>query len=345
MTEIHTNEQTQTRVHTALADALGVGLITRLGHLAFPETVTGRLSILIFHRVLAEPDPLLPEEITAQQFSQDIKILAERFNVMSLSDGLRGLREGTLPPFALCLTFDDGYRDNVTIALPILQRFGLTATFFIATGYLDGGRMWNDTLLEIMRRWPGDRIDLTDWGVPIFNMETIQERRKNWKMLFRWMKRIGVAGRSEMLDRLTSQLNEPLPTDLMLSSDQVTELARAGMEIGCHTQSHPIFTRIDDRQVRSEITVSRNQLESLSQSPIRYFAYPNGIPGDDYNQRHVDIIRQCGFEAAFSTAWGVATAESDLYQLPRFTPWDKSSARFALRFLLSRRNLSYQTTA
>lgn len=343
MTEIYSQQPSKLSLWSALADTLGLGLIMSTSRLFLPETIHGRLSVLIFHRVLPVPDPLLPEEITAQQFRQDMQLLAERFNVMRLSDGLRALREGSLPPLSLCLTFDDGYRDNVAVALPILQALGLPATFFIATGYLDGGRMWNDTLLETLRRWPRDDIDLSDWGIPPLSMRTIDERRKQWRLLFRWMRRIGIKGRTEMLDRLVSQLDEPLPTDLMLSSDQVRELAQAGMELGCHTQTHPIFTRISDQQVHEEITASRNRLAEISQRPVRYFAYPNGVPGDDYEQRHVDIVRHCGFEAAFSTAWGVATAESDHYQLPRFTPWDKSSARFALRFLLSRRNTTYQT--
>ncbi len=332
-------------VRSVLADVLGVRLVSLAGRTVFPETVAGRLSILIFHRILTEPDPLLPEEITAREFWQDMQMLGKHFNVLPLSEGLRRLKEDSLPPYSLCLTFDDGYRDNYTVAFPILKRLGLPATFFVATGYLDGGRMWNDSLREILRSWPEDVIDLSDWGIPVLGMHTLEDRRKHWKMLFRWMRRIGMAGRGELIGHLAAQLNRPLPDDLMLESEHVRELHRAGMEIGCHTDSHPILKRIDDRCAEDEIVRSRTALETLIQAPVRYFAYPNGVPGDDYEIRHARIVERCGFEAAFSTAWGVASPDSDRFQLPRFTPWDKTSARFALRFILSRRQTSYRLAA
>ena len=72
------------------------------------------------------------------------------------------LQQGRLPPRALAITFDDGYADNRTVAAPLLERHGLPCTFFVATGFLDGGRMWNDTLIETVRRAPGQTLDLRD---------------------------------------------------------------------------------------------------------------------------------------------------------------------------------------
>lgn len=328
-----------------LADAIGTNMVTAAGRLFLPEAAGGRLSVLIFHRVLAEPDPLLPEEMTGEHFLKDMQMLARRFNVLSMPEALRRLREGSLPPYALCLTFDDGYRDNYTVALPILQRLGLPATFFVATGFLDGGRMWNDTLLEILRRWPDENIDLADWGVPAIAVSTLEDRRKAYKSLQRWLRRIGITGRDDFLSMLAMRLGQPLPADLMMTSEHVRELSQQGMEIGCHTVSHPILTRVSDESVRLELTKARSTLEALTQKPVRYFAYPNGIPCDDYDSRHVRAVADCGFEAAFSTAWGVATAGSDLYQLPRFTPWDKTSARYVMRFILSRRQVGYKKAA
>lgn len=345
MTDIFERPRDNATLGAMIADGLGVDLVSNIGRLTLHEGRRERLSILIFHRVLAEPDPLLPMEMTAEQFERDIKVLSGRFTILGLSEGLRRLREHSLPPYALCLTFDDGYRDNFTVALPILRRYGLAATFFLTTGYLDSGRMWNDTLIEILRRWRSDDIDLTDWGVTPLRMRTIEDRRKSLSILFRWMRRIGTQGRTEMLDRLAGQLGASLPTNLMLTSDQVRKLHALGMEIGCHTHSHPIFTRITDQAVRQEILESQARIEDLTQARVRYFAFPNGVPGDDYDRHHVELVKSLGFEAAFSTSWGVATAESDPYQLPRFTPWDKNGPRFVLRLLLSRRVIQYPQAA
>lgn len=341
MTEPVLRERGRSGLGCMLSDTLGVAMVNQIGRHFWRAAAEGPLSVLIYHRVLPEPDPVIPDEITVKEFRHDMQLLADRFNVLSLHEGLRRLREGTLPPFAVCLTFDDGYRDNCTIALPVLQELGLSATFFVATAYLDGGRMWNDTLQACIRFWPRDTLDLSDWGVPVLPMASIADRRKTWTTLFRWMRRIGAQGRDEMLGRLVGQVDTALPTDLMMTSEHVKALAAAGMEVGCHTHSHPILTRIPDAEARKEISESRDTLQSLTQETVRYFAYPNGVPGDDFGPRHVDMVKECGFDAAFSTAWGAAKAGSDPFQLPRFTPWDKTSAGFMLRLLLNRRQDSY----
>lgn len=317
-------------------DALAAGLLAKLGGYVFPDSVHSRLSVLIFHRILPAPDPLLPYEITEKQFAAEIATLTRYFTILPLSEGLARLRDNTLPPYALCLTFDDGYRDNATIAVPILQAKGVKATFFIASGFLDCGRMWNDTLLAIVRNWPDESIDLSDWGIPLIRMGTLAERIAAWSALFRWMRRIGDRGRGEMLERLARRLPEALPTDLMMTRDQVRQLHAAGMEIGCHTRSHPILARLPEDAARAEINDSKHDLEELTQAEVRYFAYPNGTPGDDYGMRDVKLVTAAGFDAAFSTSWGGVTREWDPFQIPRFTPWDRRLSRFTARFILSR---------
>ena len=121
-----------------------------------------RLQVLIFHRVLLSADPLFPQEVDAARFDRICGWLRAWFNVLPLDEAVRRLSAGTLPARSLAITFDDGYADNHDIALPILRRHGLTATFFIATGYLDGGRMWNDTIIESIRHSALDAIDLQD---------------------------------------------------------------------------------------------------------------------------------------------------------------------------------------
>ena len=310
-----------------------------------PAGARARLSVLIFHRVLPEPDPLFPGEMHAASFDAVCGWVRGWFNVLPLDEATRRLAEGTLPARAMAITFDDGYADNQQVAAPILRRHGLTATFFVATGFIDGGRMWNDTLLEVLRRWPHDTVDLRDWGIPVMPAKSDEDRRRIFKGLQRWLRRIGIKGRDGFLNELVQRAGQPLPTDLMMTSEQVRDLAQRGMEIGCHTVTHPILTRVSVETARQEILAAKARLEQLAGTPVRYFAYPNGIPGDDYDATHAQLVRECGFEAAFSTAWGVATARSDLFQLPRFTPWDKTAARYVLRFLLSRRNVTYRQAA
>jgi peptidoglycan/xylan/chitin deacetylase (PgdA/CDA1 family) len=117
----------------------------------------------------------------------------------------------------------------------------------------------------------------------------------------------------------------------MMRSDQVRNLRRAGMQIGAHTVSHPILARLDEAQARDEIETGKGQLEDLLGERVTLFAYPNGKPGEDYRPDNVALVRAAGFRAAFSTAWGSAHRHTDVFQVPRFTPWDRSRLRFGLR--------------
>ena len=126
------------------------------------------LSILIYHRVLAGPDPLFPERIDARRFEQHLRLLTRWFRVLPLGEAVARLRAGTLPSRAACITFDDGYADHAEVALPLLQRYGVTATFFVASGFLDGGCMWSDAVTDVVRHAPGERLNLTRSGFGSF---------------------------------------------------------------------------------------------------------------------------------------------------------------------------------
>ncbi|MDP3672104.1 MAG: polysaccharide deacetylase family protein [Telluria sp.] len=284
------------------------------------------LSILIYHRVLAQPDPLFPEQIDARRFEQHLRLLRRWFNPLPLTEAVRRLPEGSLPRRAVCITFDDGYADNAEVALPILQRHKMPATFFVASGFLDGGCMWNDAVIEVVRKAQGERLNLSRSGFASYDIGCPQRRRAVIDMLLAALKYLPP---QERLARVKSMARSFTPT--MLSSDQLLALHRAGMDIGAHTVNHPILTAISNAEARAEIAQGRARLEDIVQAPVRLFAYPNGKPGQDYEQRHADMLRAQGFEAAVSTAWGAARAHCDRFHLPRFTPWDRSSGGFLLR--------------
>ncbi|NBC48490.1 MAG: polysaccharide deacetylase family protein [Gammaproteobacteria bacterium] len=298
-----------------------------------PAGPRARLSILIYHRVFARPDALLPSEPDAETFRWQLRVLASLFTVLPLSDAVERLAQGTLPARAACITFDDGYADNATVALPVLRELGLPATFFVATGYLDGGMMFNDQVLETLRRVPDGTLDWPEVGLGQREIRNDQDRKQIAAELIQRLKHLDPVERAEQAQAIAERSLEPLPDDLMMTSAQVRELSAAGMTIGGHTQTHPILARTADEQARKEIADGREALEGLLGEPVRLFAYPNGKPGQDYDARHVAIVRECGFDAAVSTAWGVSTSKSDRYQLARFTPWDQTPGRFALRLV------------
>jgi peptidoglycan/xylan/chitin deacetylase (PgdA/CDA1 family) len=289
------------------------------------------LSILIYHRVLSEPDALFPGEVDAVTFNQQMRLISSCLQVMPLRDAVKRLREGKLPARAACITFDDGYADNAEVALPILNRYNVPATFFVATGFLNGGRMWNDTVIESVRSAPGGFLELSEVGLGRHQISTTAERQRAISTLLGKLKYLPLETRNSQVEKICSTLSATLPTDLMMTSDQVRALHNAGMEIGGHTVSHPILARLDHATARSEIANGKEALEHIVGAPVRLFAYPNGKPGQDYLPEHVEMVREIGFDATVSTAWGAANAGSDLHQLPRFTPWDKGPGKFMLR--------------
>src|SRR5262245_30780784 len=131
---------------------------------ALPRFVMGlaskrRLLILTYHRVLAEPDPLVPEP-TGRHFREQLEILERSCTFLPLATAIERVRDGTLPRGAVSITFDDGYRNNHAVALPILRELGVPATFFVATAFVAGGLMWNDKVIESIRACKRRQLDL-----------------------------------------------------------------------------------------------------------------------------------------------------------------------------------------
>ena len=292
-----------------------------------------RLSILIFHRVLPALDPLLPGEPDAAQFEARMKWLAAGFRVMPLIEAARRLRDGSLPVNAACITFDDGYADNVTIAAPILARLRLSATFFVSTGFLDGGRMWNDTVIEAVRACPDGLLDLEAIDCGTWSCDGIAARSATISGLLNRLKYLPQQERQSKIDAIADAVGLPARSDLMMTRQQLRELRRYGMSIGAHTVSHPILTTLPIDDVRREIVDGRRDLEETLGERVKVFAYPNGKPVQDYDESHVKLVRELGFDAAVSTAWGVSKRDSDRFQLARFTPWDANTTKFGLRLV------------
>ena len=303
-----------------------------------PCGARGRLSIFIFHRVLPQPDALFPGEPDARRFNDMLSWIARWLQVIPLDVAVGRLANGTLPARAAAITFDDGYADNVTHALPLLQRHGMTATFFVATSFLDGGRMWNDSIIEAVRAFQGSRLDLGRVGLGSYELDSVDQRRSAIDALLGRIKYLAPNARQDAVTHILKIAKVSLPRDLMMRSAQVLELRKAGMQIGAHTCTHPILERVPDSEALSEISHGKTVLESLLGEPVGLFAYPNGKPNVDYAARHVAMVRQAGFAAAVSTAPGVALPAGDVHQLPRFTPWDRNRSRYAMRLLANMRS-------
>ena len=308
-------------------------LMERLAGLASPAGSRARLSILIYHRVLSATDAFNTWDATASEFELQMRVLSEHFSPLPLTEAVERLTARSLPARAVCVTFDDGYADNAEVALPILLKCSVPATFFIATGYLDGGRMWNDTVIEAIRTLTAPVLDLTRWGLGTFVLDTVDARRAAVAVILPALKHLPGPEREARAAHLGELAGIASQSKLMMREEQVRDLHNAGMAIGAHTVTHPILRNTAPDIARREIVDSGRRLAEIVRQPTRLFAYPNGKPGVDYGPEHVRIVRDAGYAAAVSTGWGVATKQSDGFQLPRFTPWDRTPGRFMLRLI------------
>jgi peptidoglycan/xylan/chitin deacetylase (PgdA/CDA1 family) len=296
-----------------------------------PVGSRGNLLILKYHRVLATPDDILSDEPDAAAFAAQMDLLQSLFQVLPLAEAAQRLKARSLPARAACITFDDGYANNLEVAAPILAARKLPATVFVASAYLQGGCMWNDTVIEAVRHAPA-RLDLSDLGAGMHELSDGASRLRAIEHILTSLKHLGQAEREAKAGAIAQRVGST-SVRVMLSAAQVRELGGYGVDVGAHTMTHPILTRVDAETASREILAGKAQLEDITGSRVLTFAYPNGRPTHDYDRSHVDIVRKAGFVAAVSTAWACARASSDVYQLPRVSPWDRTPLRYALRLV------------
>ena len=307
---------------------VSANLIRALGTLLSPAGQRARLAVFCYHQVIEHKDPLRASEPTVEEFRHDLETIGWLFNVLPLPEAVERLQSGTLPSRAACITFDDGYANNHQLAAPLLERAGLPATFFIAGGAVDEGVMWNDLVIEAARikgsKWIVDDLaELGQGGPPHENagpfLSWVLPRLKYCHL----ERRFRIA---EAFFRKNAE--QELPR-LMMDRCQVVDLARRGFDIGGHTISHPILKELDDNAARREIEGCRRWIEEVTGRAAVTFAYPNGIPGQDFGPEHVMMVRKSGFASAVSTSWAVARPDSNPLAIPRIGPWWRLGSRLA----------------
>lgn len=297
-----------------------------LGHVA-GVSVDNRLTILIYHRVLVEPDSLRPGEPTVIEFEHDMKILSTCFKPVPLVEAMEALQAGGLPKRSVCVTFDDGYADNEKLALPLLEKYGIPATVFVSSGYLDGGRMWNDTVIETIRLLGAKDVDLGCFELGVVSIESTADKLVAIEKIIGNIRQWPPQKRQASVDEFQARVAN-LPDDLMLTGTQLKNLHARGIEIGGHTRNHPILSSLSSLEAMAEIVDGKRDLEARLGQKIDSFAYPNGRPGIDFNDAHAEMVRDAGFSWALTTQMGACRAEIDAYQMPRFTPWNKTPLGF-----------------
>lgn len=268
----------------------------------------GKGIAVMFHEIHRDIDEELRTGCDAAQLERIVLALrvAGR-DVVTMEEGLRRLADPASRPFAL-LTFDDAYRDNLTTALPVLERLNAPMTLFVPTGMITRGiYAWWLGLRALIRN--GDSVDIEPMGRRLATAD-LASKLSAMRQITAW---IGVdQSRADSLLPLFNAQNIDLPALVDRYAINETELRRMAdhplVEIGAHTESHRFLSGLQEPQVLEEFQGNKAWLESLLDRPVSYLAYPYGTPGA-CGEREARLAAVAGFRASFTTRHGHLFAE------------------------------------
>jgi peptidoglycan/xylan/chitin deacetylase (PgdA/CDA1 family) len=281
-----------------------------------PGAKRGRLIVLTYHSIPSQPDSLAPSEPDVFTFEQQLKQLAQLGQILSLPDAVSRLRGGTLPERAICLTFDDGYRNNYECAAPVLVKLGIPGTFFVTKGAVLDGIMWNDLITEAVR-FAGTKLDTSALPAQAALLVHSTNPFERAKSIIDSVKYLPLAKRWLIANELFATTVGGAPPRLMMVESEVAALAKMGFDVGGHSVTHPILATLPDDEARGEIAESATWIKALTGTSPKSFAYPNGRPGRDYTIEHTRMVADAGFQLAVSTQWSCALPTSSEFEIPR----------------------------
>jgi peptidoglycan/xylan/chitin deacetylase (PgdA/CDA1 family) len=294
-------------VRPLLASQLGAGLV------------------LLYHRVTELRDDPFSMAVTPQQFDEHLEILSTHHRVRRLSE-LAGSRRRDRGRVAVAVTFDDGYADNVHIALPRLERWDVPASFFITTAYVDADRaFWWDELEQLLDVPPGS-------GMQAFELEHAHARRR-WPMAteperkralleLQYLLRCSTAPQIERhLEHIRLWRGgqpQPRESHAVMRSEEVSRLASSELaDVGAHSRRHGNLAGASLEDQWDEIAGSRRDLREWVGTEPHVFSYPFGRAGRDFSATTVRVARRAGYTFAVARSDAPLTRLTSPMRVPR----------------------------
>ncbi len=289
----------------------------------------GQATSLLYHRIVPGPMLAMPTGafvphlclcVAEDRFDEQMEELQRRGGSMALPQAVDALRIGLLPTGTITVTFDDGYRDNLKLALPILERYGVPATIFITTGLVDRSAvLWWEELEALVR---GSARLVFEWqGQPFdFVLDDVAAQWRAFNAIVGLFRPLTPKAQAQLLALLRVRSNVSFSYDSdILDWKELRELDRHPLiTIAAHTVNHPVLAQVDSALVEQEIGQSRRRLEQQLGHPVPYFAYPFGGPSET-GAREIAICAEQAFEFALTTRIGhwQAGHRDHLFALPR----------------------------
>jgi peptidoglycan/xylan/chitin deacetylase (PgdA/CDA1 family) len=307
-----------------------------VGH--FHSTKRTGVAVITYHGVLPsryrQIDPGFDGSlITADTFRRQLRLLKRNYAVISPEDMLHWCRhEVELPPRAALLTCDDGFLNNLTEMLPILQEEELRCLFFVtgASAREQRSMLWHEELFLLLIRAPQGSFRIVHGDIEVAeSLEEREQRRSVWWNTVKRLSRVDAQNRAAFMKAAHSYFGLQPAVDFfletypeaerhfcLLTRAELQRLSAAGMTIGAHTMTHPILACLPPELVESEIVESRTHLENVVGKKIWALAYPFGDAAS-VTSREVAIAKQAGFEAAFLNIGGGLGQHLPPHAIPR----------------------------
>jgi len=295
-------------------------------------------SILMYHQISSGTrakkfNPHLGLQVDVDSFRDQMRLLSRTHQCLSLSRFSDLLKERRLPPNSVTVTFDDGYRDGLTLALPILERFQIPATIFVTTGFLDHrAPVWWRELEAIIQN--SNQLDFS-WENQSYrySLQAISQRDDCFAALTTLFERLSPQKICRLLKIIQQSVSRRDQADVeMLSWSDVEALSSHPLiTIGAHTVNHPALSFQTDELAMRELAQSREELSDKTKSAIQHFAYPFGSTAH-VSPREIKLAREIGFSTACITYFGHASHAFFSYPhaLPRINiDWDDTLFSFA----------------
>ncbi len=279
----------------------------RSGLLALAQRRMRRgLTVLTYHRVLANAAcadyPFASLAISEATFRDEVAWLAANCEVRVLRDALERVDAPRRGRPLVAITFDDGYADNAEIAAPILEAAGLRATFFVCTEFVATGRtLWFDRVaasLSVLQESSSSEAEVG--ALKLFG--SVQREAR--------VQALEEAARAVDGGNLLAQQAQRF---LPLTPAQLTNMARAGHEIGSHTARHALLTELEDEELRGELEAAQRSIRDWTGAAPAGLAYPNG----NYDARVIGLTRAMGHRYACTTEAGRFTRGTDPWRIAR----------------------------
>ncbi|WP_417536863.1 polysaccharide deacetylase family protein [Methylophaga sp.] len=294
--------------------------------------------ILMYHRI--SPDGA-PGTISVDQFRSHIKLIKKEFNPIPLSELVELHEQGAAPKNAVVVTFDDGYRDFADYAFPIMKAEGVTATLFLTTGFVNGDLwLWPDQLKYLVdRRTHTGNFQLQSLDT---HLDLNLSPYEIWSELADYCMKMSNDRKIDFIKKLYSKNNVEIPVTppekyRPVTWQQVKRMVDDGLEIGCHTYSHPILTKTKEEELKAELLDSKKMIEKKISKKVNFFCYPNGQESDTSAEIE-DLLSKYGYEYGVVAFPGVNPLR-DIWKIKRYAAPDQymdfEKVLFGLRYLFN----------